>query len=103
MAEQPRLSQQGLRVLRVFLEKPSQSHSGADLGRLAGVGSGTLYPLLMRLEEAAWLVSEWEICDPSEVGRPRKRFYKLTGLGQSRAAAAIDELRLPEGRLAWNS
>jgi hypothetical protein len=30
------------------------------------VGSGTLYPMLARLEAAGWLTSEWEVVDPSE-------------------------------------
>ena len=41
------------------------------------MGSGTLYPLLARLEAAGWFTSEWEDVDPSEVGRPRRRLYKL--------------------------
>ena len=85
-----------------MLEKPREGRSGAEISRALGIGSGTLYPLLARLENADWMKSEWEQVDPSEVGRPRKRFYKLTGQGQTRARKALAELQVGSGELAWN-
>jgi PadR family transcriptional regulator, regulatory protein PadR len=67
------------------------------------LGSGTLYPLLQRLENAGWLKSEWEEVDPSEAGRPRRRLYKLTGHGQTRAVRELAELQTTAGVLAWKS
>ena len=84
MDQSVRLSGPTLKVLKLLLEKPGvRSQSGADISRSTNVGSGTLYPLLARLEQAGWLRSEWEVVDPSEVGRPRRRFYKITGTGQT--------------------
>ena len=94
MSDDVRLSQSALKVLRHLVETPRQGRSGADMSKAAQVGSGTLYPMLARLEAAGWLVSEWEAIDPSEAGRPRRRFYTLTGVGQTRALAALAELQV---------
>ena len=75
----PRLSHQTLRVLRVFLDKPREGLAGSDIWRETKIFSGTLYPILMRLEKAGWLESWWEELDPSEAGRPRKRLYRTHG------------------------
>jgi len=50
---------------------------------------GTLYKALDRMERAGLLESRWE--DPSigaEAGRPRRRLYRVTGLGERAARAA---------------
>ena len=99
----PRMTGPTLKVLRALLENPSKSLAGSDIRRLTGVGPGTLYPILMRLEEADWLKSEWENIDPSKEGRPRKRFYQLTGCGLRKAQNAFREHTLPstQGGLTW--
>jgi PadR family transcriptional regulator PadR len=102
MAEDIRLTQPTLKVLRFLLEKPREGRSGAEMSKATKVGSGTLYPMLARLESAGWLSSEWEEIDPSEAGRPRRRFYKLTAVGQNNARAALADLQMAVGELAWN-
>lgn len=99
----PRLSQQTLRILKLLLEKPREPVAGSDIARATGMLSGTLYPILLRLEKARWLKSEWEKLDPSAAGRPRKRLYQLTGVGYNKARAALMELAVPNGRVAWTS
>jgi DNA-binding PadR family transcriptional regulator len=101
MAEKIRMSGPTLRLLKLLLENPREGQSGAQISKQTGIGSGTLYPLLQRLENASWLKSEWEKTDPSEVGRPRRRFYKLTGLGQNGARTALAELQTAPGVLSW--
>jgi PadR family transcriptional regulator PadR len=81
-----RISLQTLRVLGAFLDSPSESLSGADVQKRSGLASGTLYPILLRLESAGWFISRWENVDPSTVGRPRKRFYRLTPSGLAQAS-----------------
>jgi DNA-binding PadR family transcriptional regulator len=98
-----RLSGPTLKVLKLMLEAPRQSRSGAEISREVGIGSGTMYPLLARLEEAGWIKSVWEMLDPREAGRPRRRLYTLTGLGQKKANEALADLQMPAGRLAWSS
>ncbi len=103
MSEDVRLTQPTLKVLRFLLEKPREGRSGAEMSKATKVGSGTLYPMLARLEAAGWLVSEWEVIDPSEAGRPRRRFYKLTALGQNNARAALADLQMASGEVVWTS
>jgi DNA-binding PadR family transcriptional regulator len=102
MADDIRLSGPILRVLKFMLENPREGRSGAEVSKVLGIGSGTLYPLLFRLESAGWLKSDWEAVDPSVVGRPRRRFYRLTGQGQTKAHRALAELQTGPGVLAWN-
>ena len=81
-----RMSLQTLKVLEAFLENPTDQLSGADLLQRGQLASGTLYPILLRLESAGWFVSRWESVDPSSAGRPRRRFYRLTPTGLRRAS-----------------
>ena len=100
---EPRLSHATLRILRVLLEHPNDELAGADIGKVTGILSGTMYPVLARLEQAGWLASRWETLDPTEAGRPRRRLYHLTGVGSRKAKAALNELVVASGRLVWES
>ena len=66
MSQDVRLTQPALKVLRFLMETPREGRSGAEMSKATKVGSGTLYPMLARLEAAGWLTSEWEVIDPSE-------------------------------------
>jgi len=101
MDQDVRLTERGLRVVRVMIERPRKSYSGAEIAKETGVGSGTLYPLLARLEDAGWAKSRWEDVDPHKVGRPRRRLYQLTALGQTRARAALADVQVAAGVLKW--
>jgi PadR family transcriptional regulator, regulatory protein PadR len=81
-----RVSLQTLRVLELYLESPTEQLSGAQVHQRSGIASGTLYPILLRLESAGWFVSQWESIDPSSAGRPRRRLYRLTSTGLKRAS-----------------
>jgi len=103
MASNMRLTRPALKILKLFLERPTERNSGAEISRALGISSGTMYPLLARFENAGWLTSEWEAVDPAEAGRPRRRFYKLTALGQNSAAKELADLQAAPGALVWNS
>jgi DNA-binding PadR family transcriptional regulator len=83
-----------LLVLQALLEAPGGEAWGFELLRLTGLQSGTLYPMLDRLERLGWLTSYWQ--DATEVagGRPRRRYYRLTADG------AIEARDLVASRLA---
>jgi PadR family transcriptional regulator, regulatory protein PadR len=98
----PRLSHQTLKVLCIFMERPQERLAGSDILKQIGMLSGTLYPILMRLERAGWLESEWEQLDASEAGRPRKRLYRLNANGYNKTKAALTELVVPSGAPVWN-
>ena len=91
--DDPRLTQQSLRVLYVFLSDPTADLAGSNLFEETQLASGTLYPILMRLEEAGWLKSQWEKINPTGAGRPRRRLYRLTAVGHARASAALADFR----------
>ena len=99
MAPPLRLSHQGLRVLRAFLDAFNEDVraelAGADIMRVARVSSGTLYPILLRFEKAGLFESRWEEETPASLGRPRRRFYRLTHAGVQVAQDALGELSPP--------
>jgi PadR family transcriptional regulator len=81
-----RMSFQTMKVLESFLENPADLLAGADVQKRSDLASGTLYPILLRLEAAGWFVSQWENIDPAAAGRPRRRLYRLTPSGLARAS-----------------
>jgi DNA-binding PadR family transcriptional regulator len=98
---EPRMSAQTLKVLGSLLSDPRDALSGADIARLTNLASGTLYPILLRLEGARWLSSRWEKGNPIDLGRPRRRFYRLTALGAKRAKQELRALQPMIGGIAW--
>jgi PadR family transcriptional regulator, regulatory protein PadR len=91
MTAQPRLTWATLKVFKVLLDDPAGRHYGLEVGKAAGLPSGSIYPLLMRLEQAGWLTSDWEDVDPKAAGRPRRRLYQLTGQGAEIGRRALEE------------
>jgi DNA-binding PadR family transcriptional regulator len=87
-------------VLRVFLDEPTHEMYGLRISTVAGLASGTVHPILARLENLGWLESRWEDLDPAEAGRPRRRFYRLTPDGAQKALTALARARVPSGSLA---
>jgi PadR family transcriptional regulator PadR len=92
-----RMSLQTLRVLEAFLENPNRELSGSDVQRRGSLASGTLYPILIRLESAGWFVSRWEEISPTDAGRPRRRLYRLTPSGLARSSAVFATLSFGRG------
>jgi PadR family transcriptional regulator PadR len=76
-------------LLRQMLQGPAEDHCGFDLAERIGIPSGTIYPILARLEAAGWLDSFWEVGGLGRLGRPRRRMYKLTGVGAHAARNAL--------------
>lgn len=93
--ETPRLSYQGLLVLRAFLDHQRKELCGADLLKITNLSSGTLYPILLRFEKYSLLESDWEDAAPKEVGRPRRRLYKITPHGAQSARQLLANVTQP--------
>jgi PadR family transcriptional regulator, regulatory protein PadR len=83
------------------------AHAGPDdplwgykLTELTGLGSGTIYPIMERLESSGYVTARVETPRPAD--RPRRRFYELTGTGRQLAASAAvpRESRLRAFRIA---
>ncbi len=85
----PRMTIPTQRVLEALLADPSAELYGIEIGDAAGLPSGTVHPILARLEGLGWLTSRWEDIDPSVAGRPARRYYQLTPDGVQAARSAL--------------
>jgi PadR family transcriptional regulator len=93
-----------LLLLRALLDDPARERYGLDLALEAGLEPGSVYPILVAFENAGWMRSRLEDVDASEVGRPRRRYYRLTADGIEAGRAALERKRRPRavgGELAW--
>ena len=87
MARKLNSSRQTQAVLAALLAAASEWHYGYDLSKETGLKSGTLYPILMRLETHGWLEARWE--DAPLAGKPPRHLYKLTAQGLQEAPALL--------------
>jgi DNA-binding PadR family transcriptional regulator len=76
-------------VLRALLDHPTQEVYGLELSTEAGLATGTIHPILARLEGLGWVSSRWEDIDPVDAGRPRRRYYRLSPDGAELAREAL--------------
>lgn len=81
------LSPQALAVITVLADGSDWRH-GYDITAQAGVKSGTLYPLLMRLEAQGLLEARW--VESPQPGRPPRHVYRLTGAGRDWVASLAE-------------
>ena len=92
MADDVRITVPVAKVLAAFLADPTADRYGLELMAAAELASGTLYPILTRLQNAGWVKSHWEDIDPVATGRPARRYYRLTADGATKAQAALASL-----------
>jgi PadR family transcriptional regulator, regulatory protein PadR len=88
--KKPRMTLQTQIVLRALLDDLSRDRYGLELSELVNLPSGTIYPILARLEQVGWVESTWE--DPGvheSAGRPRRRLYRVTSDGAEEARVAL--------------
>jgi PadR family transcriptional regulator PadR len=65
-------------------------HHGFDIMDATGLPSGTVYPILRRLDREGLLESQWE--KPSlaqREQRPPRRYYEITEAGEGMLAEAV--------------
>ncbi|SRR6266702_2815753 len=96
MGQVPRMTLQVQLVLGALLADLGAELYGLQLCEATGLASGTIYPIMARLEQLGWVESSWE--DPRRhvaEGRPRRRYYRLTGEGAGRAREALARVRRP--------
>ncbi len=86
----PRISPETLLVLECFIQRASDWHYGYELSRQTGLKSGTLYPILMRLEKHSLLEAAWVA---TEEGVPPRHTYRLTPNGLELARTKLAEAR----------
>ena len=76
----PQLTRQTMVILSILMES-TEPIAGSEIAGRSRLASGTLYPILMRLEQAGWIRSEWEEKEGASGAKPRRRLYRVTGLG----------------------
>ena len=74
-----RVTKQLVRLLGVLTSDTHREWYGLELMEAAGLSSGTLYPLLHRLETDGWLERTREAS--SDVGGASRVMYRITGHG----------------------
>jgi DNA-binding PadR family transcriptional regulator len=87
MARKANSSRQTQALLSALLSATDGWHYGYDLSKATALKSGTLYPILMRLEALGWLEARWE--EAPQPGKPARHLYRLTALGAAEARAAL--------------
>lgn len=82
-------------LLKLLADEPSTDWYGVGISQALRdrdastlLGHGTLYKALDRLERGGFVTSAWEVGDASALGRPLRRLYHITALGERALAAA---------------
>jgi PadR family transcriptional regulator, regulatory protein PadR len=73
------LSSQALQVLQAISSAVHDWSYGLEISKATGLKSGSLYPILMRLDERGMLESCW--LEPERHGRPPRHGYRITKAG----------------------
>lgn len=81
-----RVTKQTVKVLSGLLEA-KEPIWGFEIVRRTGLMSGTVYPILDRLEDIDWVLSSWE--ENNERSGPRRRNYVLTSQGLEGASKLV--------------
>lgn len=72
-------------------------HHGFDVMDATGLPSGTVYPILRRLDREGLLESRWEEQGTAQQEqRPPRRYYSLTPAGERMLASAAERYRTLE-------
>lgn len=66
---------------------------GLDIARATGLGSGTIYPILARLQAHGWITGHDET-DPHP-GRPPRRYHQLTDQGRAGVRGMLNRKARP--------
>ncbi len=70
---------------------------GFEIMQITGLASGTIYPALRRLEDAALIKSKWEKQSVAVAEqRPARKYYEVTKPGREVLAEARSRFRLLE-------
>jgi len=99
MTRERALSKHARALLAALLYARDGWSYGYELSSLTGIKSGTLYPLLIRLETQGYLEAEWQ--QPVATGRPPRHAYRLTAPGQRLARAEATALDTAVSVAGW--
>jgi PadR family transcriptional regulator, regulatory protein PadR len=100
MGDELNLTHRALKLLKLMLENVRTPYAGIELMELTGIPSGNLYPMLIKLQQAGILESSWEEVDPRQVGRNRRRYYRLSTHGVEVVQQVLRDLAVSPAALA---
>lgn len=85
----------------LVLQALVQGHGyGFEIMSVADLPSGTVYPLLRRLEASGLVESRWEDEERAHAeGRPARRYYEATGAGEAALAEARERIASQQAAL----
>jgi DNA-binding PadR family transcriptional regulator len=84
----------GLATLEVMRALAEGAAYGLNIMERAGLPSGTVYPILSRLERDGLARARWESMAQARAdGRPRRRYYALTASGLTVLSEAVTQAR----------
>lgn len=72
-------------------------HYGFDVMDATGLPSGTVYPMLRRLEREGLVRASWEdAAIARDEQRPPRRYYEITAEGHAALSAGTARFRMPQ-------
>jgi DNA-binding PadR family transcriptional regulator len=75
---------------------------GFDIMDATGLPSGTVYPILGRLDRDGYVRSRWEAgATAAREKRPPRRYYEVTAAGVKALAHSVEHYRTLGGRAAF--
>lgn len=89
MSQRPKMTTATMDVLEFLLEGTGKLY-GLKVAQGTGLMTGTVYPILARLEKAGWVTSAWEDDQGPDVRGSRRRFYTLTPMGRAEAKTVLE-------------
>lgn len=90
----PRTRAMSAATVAVLVALADDVSYGFDIMDATDLPSGTIYPILARLESRGLAESDWE--DPHvhrAEGRPARKYYRITAAGQSALASERERFR----------
>ena len=98
--EEVKITRNVLRLLSVMVNNHEHDFYGLELAEMLKMSYGSLLPVLTRLEKAEWLETDWENIDPTKVGRPQRKYYRLSESGLPKAKATVkSEVSFLQGKV----
>jgi DNA-binding PadR family transcriptional regulator len=92
-----RLSFTSVAVLKAVADG---SRHGFNIMDAASLPSGTVYPILGRLEEGGYVRSHWEAAEVAQKARrPARRYYEITAAGRRALEVSLEHFRTLGGRV----
>jgi DNA-binding PadR family transcriptional regulator len=79
-------------VFQAFLDSAGDETYGFELSRTTGLPSGTIYPILRRLEDDDLIKSRWAEVE-TDTQRRKRKYYALSAEGRQAAHKATVEQR----------